>query len=141
MPIRSHSRGAVPPDAATNPGFSGDHLSQRRVAGRVAAPALTRWQSPDPVRAFTGDDRAAAILGPASAALLLDSNNTVQQNEIPTEASDFSPFRGGGVADGGRHGAAAPTMRAAYRVDLRRRSHRPSNAEAIAREISATSVA
>lgn len=82
-----HFRGVVPPELQRTSLFLGDYLSPRGAAGRIGFLALTRWQSPDPIRAFTGDDRARGMLGPAAAALLPDAKNTVQHNEMLAEGS------------------------------------------------------
>ncbi len=81
-----HFRGAVLPALRRSPGFLGASLSQRRLADRVEFLVLTRWQSLDAIRAFTGDDLDTAVVEPAGVAALLDFDRTVQHYETIEEA-------------------------------------------------------
>jgi heme-degrading monooxygenase HmoA len=81
-----HFRDAVLPELGEIPGFLGVSLSQRRLADRVEFLVLTRWQSLDAVRAFSGDDPDTAVVEPAAAAVLLDYDRTVRHYEVIEEA-------------------------------------------------------
>jgi heme-degrading monooxygenase HmoA len=80
-----HFRGTVLPELRRIPGFLGACLSQRRRVDRVEFLVLTRWQSLDAIRAFTGDDLDTAVVGPAAVAALLDYDRTVQHYETIEE--------------------------------------------------------
>jgi len=69
---RAQFRGAVLPELGRIPGFLWRSLSQRLLAGRLEFLVLTRWQSPDAVRAFPGGDLVAAVVEPAAAVTLFN---------------------------------------------------------------------
>jgi heme-degrading monooxygenase HmoA len=69
------------------PGFIGAHLSRRTIGDRVEFLVLTRWQSIDAIRVFTGADVGKAVVEPAAMAALTDFDSTVQHYEVIIEAT------------------------------------------------------
>ena len=81
-----HFREVVLPELRRIPGFLGASLGQRLLADRIEFQVLTRWQSLDAVRAFSGDDLDAAVVEPAAAIALLNYDRTVRHYEMIEEA-------------------------------------------------------
>jgi len=81
-----HFRGAVLPELRRIQGFLGASLSHRQLPDRVEFLVLTRWQSLDAIRAFSGDDLDVAVVEPAGVAALLDYDRIVQHYEIIEES-------------------------------------------------------
>jgi heme-degrading monooxygenase HmoA len=68
------------------PGFLGATLSSRAVAGHIEFLVLTRWDSPDAIRSFAGDDPGKAVVEPGAVAALIDFDATVRHFEVIEEA-------------------------------------------------------
>jgi heme-degrading monooxygenase HmoA len=82
----AHFRANVLPELRDIPGFLGAHLSRRRVGDTIEFLVLTRWQSMDAVRSFTGNDLGKAVVEPGAVAALLDFDASVQHYEVIEEA-------------------------------------------------------
>jgi len=82
-----HFREAVIPELCRLKGFVGVHLIRRRLHERVEFVAITRWQSMDAIRGFTGPDVTKAVVDPAGAAVLIEFDKTVQHYEVVADAA------------------------------------------------------
>jgi heme-degrading monooxygenase HmoA len=82
-----HFREKVIPELRRLPGFVGVHLIRRRLEDRVEFVAVTRWQSMDAIRGFTGPDVTKAVVHPSGAAALIEFDKTVQHYEVVAEAT------------------------------------------------------
>lgn len=78
----AHVTTAVFPALTALPGYRGANLLQREVAGEVEFLAVTRWDSLDAIRAFTGDDIDVAVVEPAATAVLSEFDPFVSHYEL-----------------------------------------------------------
>ena len=78
-----HFRDNVLPGLRATGGFLGATLCRHTLPdGRIEFLVLTRWQSPDAIRAFAGDDLSRAIVEPQGVAALTDYDRTVRHYEV-----------------------------------------------------------
>jgi heme-degrading monooxygenase HmoA len=82
-----HFQEKVIPGLRRLAGFVGVHLIRRRLEDRVEFVALTRWQSMDAIRGFTGPDVTKAIVDPAGAAALIEFDKVAQHYEVVADAA------------------------------------------------------
>ena len=66
-------------------GFAGGSLLRRDAEGETELVVVTRWRSPDAVRAFAGDDPDVAVVDEAAAAMLTRYDARVRHYEIVSE--------------------------------------------------------
>src|SRR5215469_7859028 len=66
--------GTLLPELRKLPGFEGAYLLRRDLDGdgTIELTAHTFWESPEVIRAFTGDDITVAIVEPEARAMLRD---------------------------------------------------------------------
>jgi heme-degrading monooxygenase HmoA len=78
----AHFRNNVLPGLLEMPGFLGAHLSKRQVDDNIEFLVLTRWQSIEAIRSFTGSDIVKAVVEPSAVEALLDFDRNVQHYEV-----------------------------------------------------------
>jgi heme-degrading monooxygenase HmoA len=78
----THFRDNVLPELRGLPGFIGAHLARREIDGKLEFLVLTRWRSPDAIRAFAGTDVEAAVVEPGAVAALTDFDARARHYEI-----------------------------------------------------------
>lgn len=80
--------GTLLPGLRELPGFAGAYLLRRDLdgTGTVELTAHTFWESPEAIRAFTGDDIAVAIVEPEARVMLLDYDRTATHRSVITDA-------------------------------------------------------
>ena len=80
--------GTLLPGLRELPGFEGAYLLRRDLdgTGTVELTAHTFWESPEAIRAFTGDDIAVAIVEPEARVMLLDYDRTATHRSVITDA-------------------------------------------------------
>lgn len=80
--------GTLLPGLRKLPGFNGALLLRRSLGedGTVELTAHTFWESPESLRAFTGDDITAAVVEPEAQAMLLDFDRTVVHRSVAVDA-------------------------------------------------------
>lgn len=66
-------------------GFAGASLLKQDGPNDVEFLVLTRWTSPDAIRAFAGDDIRKAVVEPEAAALLASFDPAVEHFEVVEE--------------------------------------------------------
>ena len=81
----AHFRANVLPELRDIPGFLGAYLSRRQFGDAIEFLVLTRWQSMDAVRSFTGNDLDKAVVEPGAVSALLDFDAGVQHYEVIEE--------------------------------------------------------
>jgi len=81
----AHLRGRVLPQLRALDGYAGASLLRRDANGETELIVVTRWRSPDAVRAFAGDDPDAAVVEPEAAAVLTRYDTRVTHYEIVIE--------------------------------------------------------
>jgi heme-degrading monooxygenase HmoA len=64
------------------PGFQGGYLSQREIGEEVEFLVLTRWQSMDAIREFTGSAAEHAVIDPGAMATLVAYDQAVRHYEV-----------------------------------------------------------
>jgi heme-degrading monooxygenase HmoA len=72
----------VAPALASLAGSRGAWLLRRDAGGQVEFLAVTLWDTPDSIRAFAGDDIAAAHVEPAARAVLADFDDFARHFEV-----------------------------------------------------------
>ena len=80
-----HFREMVAPELRHVEGFLGAHLSERLVEGEVEFVVLTRWQSMEAIRGFTGEAVEQAKVEAGAVAVLTSYDDTVRHYEIIEE--------------------------------------------------------
>jgi heme-degrading monooxygenase HmoA len=78
----------VLPELRSVPGYVAAQVLTSPLGEAVEIVVLTLWQSFDAIAAFAGEDREAAVVHPAAAALLTDYDRRVRHFDIA--ASDRS---------------------------------------------------
>jgi heme-degrading monooxygenase HmoA len=63
-------------------GFQGGFLSQREVGDKIEFLVLTRWESMEAIREFTGTVAENAIIDPGAMATLAEYDHTVRHYEV-----------------------------------------------------------
>ena len=81
----AHFRGAVLPELQRIAGFRGASLLSTKTAGGIEFLVLTRWESMDAIRAFTGGDVERAVVKPAAVAALDDFDQRVRHYDLIEE--------------------------------------------------------
>ena len=76
-----HFQMNVVPDLRKVPGFLGAHLCRRQLNDKIEFLVLTKWNSMDAVRAFTGSDVGKAVVEPDAVAALVDFDERVHHYE------------------------------------------------------------
>lgn len=69
------------------PGFQGGYLSRREIGDQVEFLVLTRWQTMDAIREFTGSVAEHAVIDPAAMATLDTYEQTVRHYEVLEDLS------------------------------------------------------
>ena len=64
------------------PGFQGGYLSRRDVGDQVEFLVLTRWESMDAIREFTGTVAEHAVIDPSAMATLVAYDHSVRHYEV-----------------------------------------------------------
>jgi heme-degrading monooxygenase HmoA len=64
------------------PGFQGGYLSQREIGDQVEFLVLTRWQTMDAIREFTGSVAEHAVIDPGAMATLVAYDQAVKHYEV-----------------------------------------------------------
>jgi heme-degrading monooxygenase HmoA len=64
------------------PGFQGGYLSRRDVGDQVEFLVLTRWNSMDSIREFTGSVADHAVIDPGAIATLVAYDHSVRHYEV-----------------------------------------------------------
>jgi heme-degrading monooxygenase HmoA len=82
-----HFRDYVVPELRSVPGFAVAQLSRREIDDKVEFLVLTRWQSLDAIRGFTGADIEKAVVAPNAAAALIEFDATVRHYQVLEEIS------------------------------------------------------
>ena len=77
-----HVTGTVFPSLKGLAGHRGACLLRREVDGQTEFLAVTLWESLDSIRAFAGDDVAAAIVEPEARAALADFDDFARHYEV-----------------------------------------------------------
>jgi heme-degrading monooxygenase HmoA len=67
------------------PGFQGGQLSRRDVGDQVEFLVLTRWESMDAIREFTGSVAEHAVIDPGAMATLVAYDQSVRHYEVLEE--------------------------------------------------------
>lgn len=80
-----HFRDHVAPELRTIPGFIGASVSTRTIDGKIEFLVLTRWESLDSIKGFSGSDLTKAIVEPGAVAALIEFDSTVQHYESVEE--------------------------------------------------------
>ena len=80
--------GTLLPELRKLPGFEGAYLLRRDLGGdgTVELTTHTFWESPEMIRAFTGDDITVAIVEPEAQAMLLDFDRTATHRSVAANA-------------------------------------------------------
>jgi len=80
--------GTLLPELRKLPGFEGAYLLRRDLDGdgTIELTAHTFWESPEVIRAFTGDDITVAIVEPQARALLRDFDHTATHRSVAADA-------------------------------------------------------
>jgi heme-degrading monooxygenase HmoA len=80
--------GTLLPELRKLPGFGGAYLLRRDLGedGTAELTAHTFWESPEAIRAFTGDDITVAIVEPEAQAMLLDFDRTAAHRSVVADA-------------------------------------------------------
>jgi heme-degrading monooxygenase HmoA len=80
--------GTLLPELRKLPGFEGACLLRRDLGedGTAELTAHTFWESPEAIRAFTGDDITVAIVEPEAQAMLLDFDRTAAHRSVVADA-------------------------------------------------------
>jgi heme-degrading monooxygenase HmoA len=80
--------GTLLPQLRGLPGFAGAYLLRRDLGedGTAELTAHTFWESPEAIRAFTGDDITVAIVEPEAQAMLLDFDRTAAHRSVVVDA-------------------------------------------------------
>jgi heme-degrading monooxygenase HmoA len=63
-------------------GFQGGYLSKREVADQVEFLVLTRWETMDAIREFTGSAAEHAVIDPAAMVTLVAYDHAVRHYEV-----------------------------------------------------------
>ena len=89
----SYSRyfaGTLLPELRKLPGFDGAYLLRRDLGedSTVELTAHTFWESAEAIRAFAGDDIAAAVVEPEAQAMLVDFDRTAAHRSVVVDARD-----------------------------------------------------
>jgi heme-degrading monooxygenase HmoA len=79
---RAYFEQTLLPQLRELPGFCGGYLLSRDAAGLVELTTHTLWDSPEAIRAFAGEDTAAAIVEPQARAFLRESDPTVVHRTV-----------------------------------------------------------
>ena len=80
-----HFHNKVVPELRRVPGFVGAQLMRRQLDDNIEFLVLTRWQSLDAIRAFSGTDVEKAVVEPGAVAALVGFDTTVQHYEVVEE--------------------------------------------------------
>ena len=80
-----HFREMVVPELRHVEGFLGAHLIERLLEDKVEFVVLTRWQSMDSIRGFTGEEIEQAKVEPGAVAALLDFDDSVRHYDVVEE--------------------------------------------------------
>ena len=85
---RRYFTGTLLPELRKLPGFEGAYLLRRDLDGDgiVELTAHTFWESPEAIRAFTGDDISVAIVEPEAQAMLRDFDRTATHRSVAADA-------------------------------------------------------
>src|SRR5215472_17998308 len=80
--------GTLLPELRKLPGFEGAYLLRRDLDGDgiIELTAHTFWESPEAIRAFTGDDITVAIVEPEAQAMLRDFDRTATHRSVAADA-------------------------------------------------------
>jgi heme-degrading monooxygenase HmoA len=80
--------GTLLPELRKLPGFAGAYLLRRDLGGdgTVELTAHSFWESPEAIRAFTGDDITAAVVEPEAQAMLLSFDRTAAHRGLVVDA-------------------------------------------------------
>ena len=81
----AHFRGAVLPELRRIAGFRGASLLREERATGIEFLVLTRWDSMEAIRGFTGEDVERAVVEPAAVAVLVDFEKRVRHYELIEE--------------------------------------------------------
>src|SRR5688500_6365702 len=82
----AHFRNTVVPELRGLPGNRGAHLLRRDSGGEIELVALTRWESMEAIRAFTGDDPERAVVEREARAALSRFDEHVTHYEVVVAA-------------------------------------------------------
>jgi heme-degrading monooxygenase HmoA len=63
-------------------GFEGGYLSQREIGDQVEFLVITRWQTMDAIREFTGSVAEHAVIDPGAMATLIAYDHSVRHYEV-----------------------------------------------------------
>jgi heme-degrading monooxygenase HmoA len=77
-----HVTGKVFPELKAIAGHKGAYLLQRDNTDGVEFLAVTLWESPEVIRAFTGDNAEAAVVEPAAQAVLSDFDDFARHYSV-----------------------------------------------------------
>jgi heme-degrading monooxygenase HmoA len=78
----AHFRQIVLPGLRATEGFLGAKLLRRDLADQIEFMVITRWASPEAIRAFAGDTLDRAVLEPGALAALERFDETVLHYEL-----------------------------------------------------------
>jgi heme-degrading monooxygenase HmoA len=78
----SHLRQTVLPVLQAMPGYLGATLLERQDRDEVAIVVMTWWRSADDIRAFAGNDIAAAVIADEAKALLTQFDREVRHFDV-----------------------------------------------------------
>ncbi len=80
--------GTLLPQLRGLPGFAGAYLLSRDLddAGSAELTAFTFWESPEAIRAFTGEDITISVVEPEAQAMLLDFDRTATHRTLLVDA-------------------------------------------------------
>jgi heme-degrading monooxygenase HmoA len=76
--------GTLLPQLRKLPGFADAYLLRRDLGedGTVELTACTFWESPEAIRAFTGDDITLSVVEPEAQPMLLDFDRTATHRSV-----------------------------------------------------------
>jgi heme-degrading monooxygenase HmoA len=83
-----HFRRVVVPELVAIPGYRGARLLEREQDGGIEVVVVTRWQSLDAIRTFTGDELDRAVVHEEAAALFADYDHKVKHFDVVAHDGD-----------------------------------------------------
>jgi heme-degrading monooxygenase HmoA len=83
---QQHFDTAVLPALENLPGFLGAMLLRREQAGRLEFLVITRWESLDAIKGFTGEDFERAVVEPGAVAALESFDDRVSHYDVISRA-------------------------------------------------------
>jgi heme-degrading monooxygenase HmoA len=81
----AHFNADVLPKLYSLGGFRGALVLRREMTDGIEISVLTRWDSMNAIRAFTGEDADVAVVAPSAQPLFVSYDQSVSHNDVVVE--------------------------------------------------------